>query len=166
MYAPPRFTNTDDEPLLFHTLTFRVGSVALAFQALAPLAVGFVREEVLEHAERDESGELLSVEFDWLKRGNRKMKTWENTILGSIKISGGSLVAEVNSAERARRLRQEIEGRLGLAGTHERTVSHPLDGLREQPTPPKTEAALAQIAKFVALILEQGNKIIKQTMMQ
>src|SRR5260370_1432417 len=37
MHTPPRFTNTDDQPLHFHTLTFRLGSVAPAFQALPPL---------------------------------------------------------------------------------------------------------------------------------
>ncbi len=166
MYAPPRFTNTDDEPLLFHTLTFRVGSVALAFQALAPLAVGYSPEELLEHAEWDESGELLSVEFDWLKRGNRKMKTWENTILGSIKISRGRCVAEVNSAERARRLRQEIEDRLGLAGTHESTVSRTLDGLRELPQPPKTAEASAREAKFDALLGDPEVRKIMQATIQ
>jgi hypothetical protein len=166
MHAPPRFTNTDGEPLHFHTLTFRVGSVALAFQALAPLAVGFSREELLEHAEWDESGELVGVEFDWLKRGNRTMKTWENTILGSIKMSKGRCVAEVNSAERARRLRQEIEGRLGLAGTHESTVSRTLDGLRELPQPPKTAEASARKAKFDALLGDPEVQKIMQAIIQ
>jgi len=166
MHAPPRFANTDGELLHFHTLTFRVGSVAFAFQALAPLAVGFSREELLEDAEWDESGELLSVAFDWLKRGSRKMDAWKNTILGSIKISKGRLVAEVNSAERARRLRQEIEDRLGLAGTHESTVSHTLDGLREMPPPPKTAEALARQAKFDALLRDPEVKARMQATMQ
>jgi hypothetical protein len=148
LYAPPRFTNTDGDPLHFHTLTFRVGSVALAFEALAPLAVGYSREELLDRAKFDDSGAMLSVEFDWLKRGNRKMKTWENTILGGIRISEGRLVGDVNSAERAKRLRKEIEGRLGLGGTHESTVSKTVDGLREIPLPPKTVEELARQAKF------------------
>jgi hypothetical protein len=166
LHAPPRFANTDGDPLHFHTLTFRVGSVACAFQALAPLAVGFSPEDLLEQAELDESGEILSVEFDWLKRGNRKMKAWENTILGSIKISKGRLVAEVNSAERAQRLRQEIEERLGLAGTHESTVSHTLDGLREMPGPPKTAEALAREAKFDALLRDPEVRARMQATMQ
>lgn len=165
LHAPPRFTNTDGEPLHFHTLTFRVGSAAVAFQALAPLAVGFSQEELLERAKFDESGGMQSVEFDWLKRGNRKMKTWENTVLGNIKISEGRLVAEVNSAERARRLRKEIEDRLGLIGTHESTVSQTLEGLRESPLPPKTAEAAASQAKFDALMRDpEVQKRMQETM--
>jgi Protein of unknown function (DUF2384) len=154
MHAPPRIQNTDGDPLHFHTLTFRVGSVEVAFQALAPLAVGFSRDELLERAEFDPSGEMLSVEFDWLKVGNQTMKTWENTILGHIEISKGRLVAEVNSAERARRLRQEIEDRLGLATTHESTVSKTLEGMMEGPQPQKTAKELAREAEFEAMMRE------------
>ena len=94
------------------------------------------------------------------------MKTWENTILGSIKMSKGRCVAEVNSAERARRLRQEIEDRLGLAGTHESTVSRTLDGLRELPQPPKTAEASAREAKFDALLGDPEVRKIMQATIQ
>lgn len=43
-------------------------------------------------------------------------------MLGSIKISGNSLVAEVNSENRARLLRGEIETRLGSGAIHKSTV--------------------------------------------
>lgn len=43
-------------------------------------------------------------------------------MLGSIKISENSLVAEVNSENRARRLRQEIETRLGRGAIYKSTV--------------------------------------------
>lgn len=130
----------------------------LAFQALAPLAVGFSREEVLEKAEFDPSREMLSVEFDWLKTGNRRMKTWENTILGHIEISKGRLVADVNSAERAQRLRHEIEERLSLAGTHESTVSKTLEAMMESPPPPKTAEDSARQAKFDELMRDPDGK--------
>src|SRR5260370_811913 len=165
LHAPPRFTNTDGEPRHCHTLTFRVGSVAVAFQALAPLAVGLSQEELLEQAKFDESGGMQSVEFAWLKRGNREMKAWENTILGNIRMSEGRLVAEVNSAERARKLRKEIEDRLGLIGTHESTVSQTLEGLREMPPPPKTAEAAASQAKFDGLMRDpKVQKRMEETM--
>jgi hypothetical protein len=108
---------------------------------------------------------MQSVEFAWLRRGNRKMKTWENTILGNIRISEGRLVAEVNSAERARKLRKEIEDRLGLIGTHESTVSQTLEGLREMPPPPKTAEAAASQAKFDALMRDpKVQKRMQETM--
>ncbi len=121
LHAPPRFANTDGDPLVFHTLTFRVESTEAAFEALAPLALCRSKEEILEEAQFDEAGKLRSVEFSWLKKGNRKMSTWENTILGNIKIAEHSLIAEVNSENRAKRVRTEIEKRLGTAAVHQST---------------------------------------------
>jgi hypothetical protein len=63
------------------------------------------------------------VEIDWRVKGNPMHKTWDNTILGHLKISGHSLVVEVNSANRANKVRQEIEKRLGLHATHLSTTS-------------------------------------------
>jgi hypothetical protein len=81
----------------------------------------------LAEAEFDEIGRLRAVNFDWLKRGNTKISTWDNTILGSINISGGTLIAEVNSKKRAKRLRDKIEKRLGANATHQRTVARTAD---------------------------------------
>jgi hypothetical protein len=130
--APPRFANTDGDPLHFHTLTFSIGSAEAAFDALAPLAVGRSKEELLEGAEFDEAGKLRSLEFDWLKKGNRKMSTWENTILGSIRIKGHSLMAKVNSEERAQQIRAEIEKRLRGTATHQSTIAKTADEMLAQ----------------------------------
>jgi hypothetical protein len=122
LYFPPVLRNTDGDSIVFHTLTFHVESAEAALDALAPLAMGRSKEDLLEGAEFDETGKLRSLTFDWLKKGNRKFSSWNNTILGSICISGESLVAEVNSAKRAARLRAEIENRLGAMATHLSTV--------------------------------------------
>ncbi len=120
---PPQLSNTDGDPLVFHTLTFRIESAKATLDALAPLAVGRSKEDLLDEAEFDRAGKLHCVEFDWLKKGNSKISSWDNTILGSIKISEHSLVAEVNSEKRAIRLRAEIEKRLGTSATHQTTVA-------------------------------------------
>ncbi|MDQ1407688.1 MAG: hypothetical protein QOG55_3317 [Acidobacteriaceae bacterium] len=125
--TPPRLCNTDGDPLVFHSLTFQIESAESAFEALAPLAAGRSKEELLEGVEFDDRAKLRSVSFDWLKKGNSKMPSWENTILGSIKISVGSLHAEVNSEKRAKRLRNEIEKRLRANATHLRTVAQTAD---------------------------------------
>ena len=129
MHLPPRFANTDGDPLLFHTLTFRVGSAQVAFDALAPLAWEMSKEDLLEQAELDADGTLLGVEIEWSKNGNRKFKTWENTILGRLTISGRSLVATVNSKNRAARIRKEIEQRLGMLVVHQSTVTQTPEAL-------------------------------------
>jgi hypothetical protein len=118
---PPVLCNTDREPLLFHTLTFRVGSAQVAFDALASLAWGETKEELLQAAEFDREGVLCSIRFDWRRKGNAMHKTWDNTILGHLNISGRKLTADVNSAMRAERIRGEIERRMGIIVVHEGT---------------------------------------------
>lgn len=141
--TPPRLSNTDGDPLVFHTLTFQIGSAESALEALAPLAEGRSKEELLDDAEFDEEGKLRSVSFDWLKKGNSKISSWDNTILGNIKISHDSLVAEVNSEKRAKRLRGEIEKRLGASATHQRTVAQTVDEMVAKS--PKRNSARAKI---------------------
>ncbi|PIR77812.1 MAG: hypothetical protein COU30_00445 [Candidatus Magasanikbacteria bacterium CG10_big_fil_rev_8_21_14_0_10_38_6] len=51
--------------------------------------------------------------WTWLKKGNRRMKSWDNTILGQIFIRGNELVGEVNSLERALRLKNKLAIGLG-----------------------------------------------------
>jgi hypothetical protein len=118
MFRPKKLVNTDGEPYVFHTLTFRIGSAQVAFDALASLAWGVTKEDLLEGAERNADGLLQSVEIDWIVKGNPMHKTWENTILGHLKISERTLIVEVNSANRAKRIREQIEKRLGLYATH------------------------------------------------
>lgn len=64
------------------------------------------------------------------KRGNAKIPSWETTVLGHLRISGRSLVAEVNSENRAQRLRAEIEKRLGASAIHLGTTAQAADERR------------------------------------
>jgi hypothetical protein len=120
--TPPRLTNTDGDPFVLHTLTFRTGSAFAALEALAPLARGISKNELLKGAKLDPNGVLLSVELPWQKKGNRIHQDWDNTLLGQLSISGRSLVVNVNSEKRAAKIRQEIERRLGILVTHQKTV--------------------------------------------
>lgn len=132
LYAPPILCNTDGHPLLFHTLTYKIESAGFVFEALAPLAIGRSKEDILLDAEFDESGKIRVLEFAWLKLGNRRMPAWDNTVLGHIKIFESLLVVEVNSEKRAERIRKEIEKRLGIVATHQHTVAKTLEQLREE----------------------------------
>jgi hypothetical protein len=122
--SPPKLQNTDGDPLVFHTLTFEIGSPQVAFDALASLAWGESKEDLLDEAEMAEDGALRSISFDWIKKGNAMHKTWDNTILGHLNIAGRTLTVEVNSAQRARKISQEIEQRLGILARHRGTVSN------------------------------------------
>ena len=90
------------------------------------------REELLEEAERNSDGSLRSIEFAWIKKGNKMNKGWENTVLGHLKIFGKTLLVEVNSANRAKRIREEIEQRLGSQATHVGTETETPEQMMKQ----------------------------------
>jgi hypothetical protein len=164
LYAPAQFCNTDGDPLDFHTLTFRIDSAEAAFKALAPLAVGRSKESLLDGAEFDQTGKLLSVKFGWLKKGNRKIPSWDNTILGNIKISEHSLVAEANSEHRAARLRAKIEKRLGALAIHQTTVAHtPEEVLKNLP---KEKTARAELDEEKILRNPEVRKKLQESVQQ
>ena len=114
---PPKLHNTDGEPFLSHKLHFNTQSAQSTFDALASLSWGVDKEALLEDAERNPDGSLKSIEFAWLKKGNKIHPTWESTVLGHLKIFGRTLLVEVNSINRAKRIREEIERRLGSQAT-------------------------------------------------
>jgi hypothetical protein len=123
MRTPPQLSNTDGDPFILHTLTFRIGSAHAAFEALSSLARGISKTELLAHAQVDDDGALREVEIPWQKKGNRTHVDWEATILGVLRISGQSLVVDVNSEKRATKIRHEIERRLGILVVHQKTVT-------------------------------------------
>jgi hypothetical protein len=151
--APIKLQNTDGDPLLFHTLTFKIGSPQVAFDALAPLAWGESKEELLYDAELAADGTLLGVNLDWRKKGNAVHKTWDNTILGHLEIADRTLTVEVNSANRARKIRGEIERRLGILVAHQSTKRKTPDQLMGEkkrspkplPAPGETEGSEAHM---------------------
>lgn len=164
--TPPKLCNTDGDPLLFHTLTFQVGSAQVAFDALASLAWGESKEDLLEYAEMGDDGALRGISFDWRKKGNAMHTTWDNTILGHIKLSGRSMVVEVNSANRAKKIREEIENRLGMLATHQSTrVQTPEQMVKERRKEKTADKALLASGKNAA---ESDPEALKewQAMMQ
>jgi len=166
LFLPPVLCNTDGDPLLFHTLAFRIESAEAAFDALAPLAVGRSREELLDDAELGDDGKLRKVDIDWIRGGNRKFKTWDNTILGHIKISDEHVIAEVNSENRAMRLRKEIEKRLGSLAVHESTVAQTLEEMRKNTPQEKAEDADLRDAEMTAMLRDPEVKKQLQAVMQ
>jgi hypothetical protein len=130
--TPPKLCNTDGEPIVSYTIKYRIGSAQVAFDALAPLACFASKEDLLHGAELNDDGSLRSVEIPWSKRGNKVHKNWDNTILGHLYISGRSLKVEVNSTNRAEKIRAEIDRRLGIHAVHEATLKQtPEEMLKE-----------------------------------
>jgi len=118
LYAPPPTLQHGWGPArISHAELFHIESAeAASLRPWPPLALTRTVEDLLEEAEFDHAGKAQSCDFRWLKKGNRKISTWDHTIMGSIRISANSLTGEVNSAKRAARIRAEIEKRLGRRG--------------------------------------------------
>ncbi len=108
--APPRLNNTDGDPIELTTLTFEVESgLEETIERLAPLArPGTGEADPIADETRDAAGALTGATMSWQKAGNKMHKSWSNTILGTFRLSPGRVVAEVNSARRASKLKREI----------------------------------------------------------
>ena len=74
-------------------------------------------DELIQDGKQDERGELVSIEFPWLKKGNQQHGSWDNTVMGHIVINQGQLTIDVNSQKRADAIKVEIEARLGNQAT-------------------------------------------------
>ena len=108
----PRLQNTDGDPLAPTRMEFELRcSQEEAVERLAPLAYGQSLDDLLADPEREPGGAVEYV-VPWLVPGNPVHTEWENTSLGTIRVSSTRLEAEVNSERRARRLKKEVERRL------------------------------------------------------
>jgi len=105
----PSLRNTDGEPVVMQKLIYDIPSPQAAFTALQQLCIDSTEDELLQDAEFDAAGELHRIEFPWLKKGNAKHKSWDNTILGHIRIKDRQLTVEVNSDKRAQQFQKLIK---------------------------------------------------------
>jgi hypothetical protein len=97
----PKLANTDGEPLVWHTATFRVADGKALAGSLGK------RTDV----ECDEEG----VEWTWSRLGGPSPGFGEITVLGRLEMMGDRLVLEVNSAGRLARARQWIDALPGVS---------------------------------------------------
>lgn len=106
-HQPPRFCNNDGDPIVLCTLHYKLKcSPKEAFDQLASLCKGEDPNELLEDGEFGKNHELKAIQFPWLKSRSN------NLILGDIKIKRDQLTVHVNSIERSKKIRKEIEKRL------------------------------------------------------
>lgn len=118
----PELRNTDGDPLQFYKLIYDIDSPQEAFEALKGLCLTADEAGLLSEAESGPAGELGRVEISWQKRGNKKHKEWDNTILGNIIIDGGALTAEVNSEKRAKKFQSLMKEMLSGKARYKTTM--------------------------------------------
>jgi SEC-C motif/Protein of unknown function (DUF2384) len=114
----PELQNTDGEVLVPQTLIYEIDSAENAFAALCDLQTTSSMAELRRAAELDAKGRIARVEIVWQRSGNDMHKTWETTLLGRLVITAKRLRAEVNSDQRAEKLRGIIQARLGAAARY------------------------------------------------
>jgi hypothetical protein len=121
LMTPPQIRNTDGDPLVLHRLHYEIDSAEVAFDRLKALCVTENEKEMLADAQRNNAGRIHKIDLTWSRKGNRQIKSFENTILGHLHIDGRSLKIEVNSAKRAERIRREVKKRLGEHAVYKTT---------------------------------------------
>jgi hypothetical protein len=149
LHRPPTICNTDGDPLEPHKLVFQIDSPETVLAKLASLSVTESEEEILRNA-RYKDGSLQHVEWDWSRLGHKQSPGMSNTILGNLSIKGKKLTVQVNSAERAKKIRKTIERRLGTGvrfKIDEITPFRPQEALasaqaRERQTPSSHESLM------------------------
>lgn len=98
----PTITNTDGDPLAMTTDRFAL---------LVPTSEAARGIERLQGAvEVETDGEELA--FTMTRPGNAMHRSWDNTIIGTLRLSAGELRVETNSIRRADHLRQLVESEL------------------------------------------------------
>ena len=117
MEASPTLVNTDQEPLRFSNVYFKIKSEEGLTDQLRRVPGIYHVEQVKD----EPNGPRIRA--NWMKAGNRRIPTWENTILGHIKVQQGRLVGETNSLERALRLKRLLQRKLKAHLVYERIES-------------------------------------------
>lgn len=132
--ALPEVCNTDGEVIEGRALYFDIESAQRAFDALAPLAFGVTRRELLERAKLGARGELNEVTIPWLKAIAIKDAARETALRGYIHIRGQKLVVEVNSAQRAKVFCLLISDLPDVNARYRRTRKHPCEKMLQSPS--------------------------------
>jgi hypothetical protein len=111
---PPTICNTDGDPLEPHKLVFQIDSPETVLSKLASLSVTESEEEILRQARYNKEGRLQKADWDWSRLGHKQSPGMSNIVLGHLSIEGKKLTVQVNSAERAKKIRKTIEKRLSV----------------------------------------------------
>jgi hypothetical protein len=158
LHAPPQVHNTDGEALVFHNLFFNIDHPQIAFDALKNLARNIPETELLEFAEYDDLNNLARIEFPWLKAGRKNAIGTERSVLGNISIDNNKLTVFVNSEKRAKKIRKEIENRLGKHATF---MSMEVKSVEKAMTEAKTTEDPEPIEKITPEMQEVMDKVLE-----
>ena len=124
---PVELFNTDGDPLIFHTLYYKIESSEPAFERLHTLCGTDTADRLRSKAKLDAKGHILRAEIPWSRKGHKRSKALDNTLLGHLIIDGNTLTMEVNSAQRAKVAREKIERLMGKTAIYKTTEIRSFD---------------------------------------
>jgi len=127
LFRLPVMVNTDGDLLNIHTVHYEIDSAELTFSRLSDLCVTETAEMLRAAGKLDAKGGIIRIEIPWTRHGYKKSPVLENTLLGTIVIEEKTLSVTVNSAERAEKIRKEIETRLDRGIRYKTTVIQSTD---------------------------------------
>lgn len=129
----PQLRNTDGEPFQPTKLSYGLNcSPQEALDALATLSMMHDADELAREGRFNKKGELKSVKFAWLKKGNQQDTDWGNTVLGHIAINKEKMSIEVNSQKRADTIKRKITRRLGKRAIYRHAVIQSAEKMLEE----------------------------------
>jgi len=134
LYHPalPELRNTDDDPLQLTKLYYTLNCTPReALAALATLSMSDF-DALIHQGTLNKQGELLSIDFPWLKKGNKQHAGWDNTVMGHITIQGDELIIDVNSQQRADAIKRKITRRLGKRAVFHNAVIQSTEKMLEE----------------------------------
>ncbi|MBI9077109.1 MAG: SEC-C domain-containing protein [Desulfatibacillum sp.] len=136
LHQRPVMQNSDGELLCFHTLHYEIESPEIAFSKLHSLSVPDTEDQLREQAELDANGNISRVEIAWGRKGSKVNKALDNTVLGKIFIDDKKLKVEVNSAERAEKIKKKIKKLLAEHAVYRTTEIMSLESMLAEPQDP------------------------------
>jgi hypothetical protein len=151
-HPAPKLTNTDGDPLLLTTDHFDV-LVPDRATLLARLGT-FVGAEEPQAGDSDSEETIITI----TKPGNAKMKSWDNTIIGSIVVKGNRMRVESNSTRRANALRASLTEHLGQLVAYRIRDETPQDELLRRASEPHDPRSAAQVKSPEAVTIMRAFK--------
>ena len=122
---PLNIVNSEGDPINPQTLRFDITCPKEAFDALYTLARGIATKAQLAADAVYEDDKIHKVTIPWCKKATKKQA--KDIILGTIHICGKQLSVEVNSHERASKIKDIISKKLGKFATYKLTVIEDLE---------------------------------------
>lgn len=155
----PTLQNTDGHLMIPHKLIYEIDSIDQMFEILHPLCFQSSRAELLEGSKMTKEGELISIEFPWLAKGNKQNKGWSNTVFGHISLEQRKMTVEVNSKERATRFKALLTKKTKTGWTLKSTLIEPVESQLENLNTHPRAAEKAPSSEELMAIPEVKEKI-------